>query len=49
MTECDSNIMSYEKCYTCPHEVTYYTFCGGMCISCRITGNTIDVKDCVKP
>ena len=41
--------MSYKKCHNCYHSQTWYQiFGGGMTIVCKITGDTIEIKECVK-
>lgn len=44
--------MSYEKCFLCPHSDIFYEGdsgkYNGMIIVCKITGEAIEINECVK-
>ncbi len=44
----DCNKMSFEKCECCPYSANYYGWCSGLSIICKITGDVLEVKECVE-
>ena len=40
--------MSYEKCFLCPHSEILYGVTKGLVIICKITGEAIEINECVR-
>lgn len=46
--EIDCNKMSFEKCECCPYSANSYGWFGILYIICKITGDVLEVKECVE-